>query len=43
MSEEPEYELVPKNKFRNIIKVIGVGGAGCNAVKHMHIMGVNDI
>jgi cell division protein FtsZ len=43
MSEEPEYELVPKNKFRNIIKVIGVGGAGCNAVKHMHSMGVNDI
>jgi cell division protein FtsZ len=43
MSEEPDYELVPKNKFRNIIKVIGVGGAGCNAVKHMHSMGVNDI
>jgi len=43
MSEEPDYELVPKNKFRNIIKVIGVGGAGCNAVKHMHNMGVNDI
>ena len=43
MSQEPDYELVPKNKFRNIIKVIGVGGAGCNAVKHMHSMGVNDI
>jgi cell division protein FtsZ len=43
MSQEPDYELVPKNKFRNIIKVIGVGGAGCNAVKHMHNMGVNDI
>lgn len=43
MSEEPDYELVPKNKFRNIIKVIGVGGAGCNAVKHMHNLGVNDI
>jgi cell division protein FtsZ len=43
MSEEPDYELVPKNKFKNIIKVIGVGGAGCNAVKHMHNMGVNDI
>lgn len=43
MTQEPDYELVPKNKFRNIIKVIGVGGAGCNAVKHMHSMGVNDI
>ena len=43
MSQEPDYELVPKNKFRNIIKVIGVGGAGCNAVKHMHNLGVNDI
>ncbi len=43
MSEEPDYELVSKNKFRNIIKVIGVGGGGCNAVKHMHDMGVNDI
>jgi cell division protein FtsZ len=43
MTQEPDYELVPKNKFRNIIKVIGVGGAGCNAVKHMHNMGVNDI
>ncbi|AFK02976.1 cell division protein FtsZ [Emticicia oligotrophica DSM 17448] len=43
MSEEPEYELVSKNKFKNIIKVIGVGGAGCNAVKHMHNMGVSDI
>jgi cell division protein FtsZ len=43
MSQEPDFELVPKNRFRNIIKVIGVGGAGCNAVKHMHNMGVNDI
>ncbi len=43
MTQEPEYELVSKNKFRNIIKVIGVGGAGCNAVKHMHNMGVSDI
>ena len=31
MSEEPDYELVPKNKFKNIIKVIGVGGGGSNA------------
>jgi cell division protein FtsZ len=43
MTQEPDYELVVKNKFRNIIKVIGVGGAGCNAVKHMHKMGVSDI
>lgn len=43
MKLEPDYEILPKNKFRNIIKVIGVGGAGCNAVKHMHTLGVNDI
>jgi cell division protein FtsZ len=44
MSPEPEFEIVSsKNKFKNIIKVIGVGGAGCNAVKHMHHLGVRDI
>ena len=44
MSPEPEFEIVSsKNKFKNIIKVIGVGGAGCNAVKHMHNLGVHDI
>lgn len=44
MSPEPEFEIVSsKNKFKNIIKVIGVGGAGCNAVKHMHRLGVHDI
>lgn len=42
--QEPGYELVSgKNKFKNIIKVIGVGGAGCNAVKHLHKLGFNDI
>jgi cell division protein FtsZ len=42
--QEPGYELVSdKNKFKNIIKVIGVGGAGCNAVKHLHRLGFNDI
>ncbi|UTA67760.1 cell division protein FtsZ [Emticicia sp. 21SJ11W-3] len=44
MSPEPDFEIVTsKNKFKNIIKVIGVGGAGCNAVKHMHKLGVTDI
>ncbi|MDR1592742.1 MAG: cell division FtsZ family protein, partial [Prevotellaceae bacterium] len=27
----------------NIIKVIGVGGGGCNAVKHMYLQGIKDV
>ncbi len=28
---------------RSIIRVIGVGGAGCNTVKHMHKVGIKDV
>lgn len=37
------HELVSKNKFRNIIQVIGVGSAGNNVVKQIHDLGVNGI
>ncbi|GET46691.1 cell division protein FtsZ [Capnocytophaga felis] len=33
---------LPKGKS-NIIKVIGVGGGGCNAVNHMHIQGIKGV
>ncbi len=33
---------MPKGKS-NIIKVIGVGGGGCNAVNHMHIEGIKGV
>ncbi len=33
---------LPKGKS-NIIKVIGVGGGGCNAVNHMHIEGIKGV
>jgi len=29
-------ELIPETSFKSIIKVIGIGGGGSNAVKHMH-------
>lgn len=35
------FEL-PKNQS-SIIKVIGVGGGGCNAVKHMHELGIKGV
>lgn len=47
--EEFSTEFIPivdvkKNKNRkSIIKVIGVGGGGCNAVRHMYNMGINDV
>ena len=33
----------PKDTSRNIIKVIGVGGGGCNAVKNMYRDGIPDV
>jgi cell division protein FtsZ len=30
-----QIEVVPETSFKSIIKVIGVGGGGSNAVKHM--------
>lgn len=33
----------PKDTSRNIIKVIGVGGGGCNAVKNIYHDGIMDV
>lgn len=33
----------PTNKATNIIKVIGVGGGGGNAVKNMYNLGIQDV
>lgn len=43
MLQKQDFELNFNTKFPNIIKVIGVGGAGCNAVQHMHRMGIHDV
>ena len=37
-----EFDLI-KNQASNIIKVIGVGGGGGNAVKNMHSQGIKDV
>ena len=37
------FERSPKDKSKNIIKVIGVGGGGSNAVKNMYKQGVHDV
>ena len=37
------FERYPKDKSKNIIKVIGVGGGGSNAVKNMYKQGVHDV
>jgi len=36
-----EWEIVEENKGNAIIKVIGVGGGGGNAVQHMVEEGIN--
>jgi cell division protein FtsZ len=33
-------EMIPENSFKSIIKVIGIGGGGSNAVKHMKEMDI---
>ena len=37
------FEKSPKDKSKNIIKVIGVGGGGSTAVKNMYKQGVHDV
>lgn len=37
------FEKSSKDKSKNIIKVIGVGGGGSNAVKNMYKQGVHDV
>jgi cell division protein FtsZ len=38
--ENHKYEFVQDHKFEHIIKVIGVGGGGSNAVNHMYNKGI---
>ena len=38
-----EWEIVEENKGNAIIKVIGVGGGGGNAVQHMVEEGINGL
>ncbi len=40
---EPNYELQLKSNLDKIIKVIGVGGAGCNAMLNMYHQGMRDV
>lgn len=37
------FDDTPKDRSKNIIKVIGVGGGGSNAVKNMYRQGVQDV
>ena len=41
MNNDFSFDL-PKNKS-NVIKVIGVGGGGCNAINHMFKKGINGV
>jgi cell division protein FtsZ len=40
---EHNIEINPESHFKNIIKVIGVGGGGSNAVRHMYEHGIKDV
>ncbi len=42
LNDEMPIDL-PKSKTSNIIKVVGVGGGGCNAVNHMYNEGIHDV
>ena len=37
------YKFDIPAQTKSIIKVIGVGGGGSNAVKHMHKQGIKDV
>jgi cell division protein FtsZ len=44
MFETGSYKFeIPKHNMRSIIKVIGVGGGGSNAVNHMYKQGIKDV
>ena len=44
MFETGSYKFeIPKQGYRSIIKVIGVGGGGSNAVNHMYKQGIKDV
>ncbi len=38
-----KFEIPKHNQYRSIIKVIGVGGGGSNAVNHMYKQGIKDV
>ncbi len=38
-----DYTFEKPNRYKSIIKVIGVGGGGSNAVRHMYEMGIKDV
>lgn len=38
-----DFDLPQEDKTKNIIKVIGVGGGGCNAVKNMYEEGIMNV
>ena len=38
-----QFLNVPKDTSVNIIKVIGVGGGGCNAVRNMYLEGISNV
>ncbi len=40
---EPIIEFQDDDTRNSIIKVVGVGGGGCNAVNHMYRQGINDV
>ena len=44
MFETGSYKFeIPKHSHKSIIKVIGVGGGGSNAVNHMYKQGIKDV
>lgn len=38
-----EFDVPIEDRFQHIIKVIGVGGAGCNAVRNMYLEGIEGV
>ena len=46
MNTENQFEnlsfILPKNQS-NVIKVIGIGGGGSNAINHMYNKGINGV
>jgi cell division protein FtsZ len=38
-----DYTFEKPNRYKSIIKVIGVGGGGSNAVRHMYELGIKDV
>jgi len=40
---EHDYTFEKPNRYQSIIKVVGVGGGGSNAVRHMYELGIKDV